>query len=209
MWKSKFYRAFVASRRPPRHRRDACSIAWLISTQGFTRIVEPATHFPPRSNEGTWQIASRPATRMSATYGLRFRCDGRRRTSASTSACCSPSVKSASLDSGSVRSADFARFAPLLGFGVRVAVRLAIASVQIRRQRNVVGDVVLCDGVLQCNDVLFLRSQQRREGGLQAVFLQHRDHVRRMRLCCCAGDANLVKVAAQCGYLRLDDKMAL
>ena len=43
-------------------------------------------------------------------------------------------------------------------------MRLAIASVQIRRQRNVVGDVVLRDGVLQCNDVLFLGAQQRREG---------------------------------------------
>ena len=89
--------------------------------------------------------------------------DGRRRTSASTSACVAsspPSVKSASLDSGSVRSADLARFALLLGcFGVRVAVRLAIASVQSRRQRNVVGDVVLRDGVLQCNNVLFLGAE--------------------------------------------------
>ena len=118
-------------------------------------------------------------------------------------------MKSASLDSGSVRSADLARFAPLLGFGVRVAVRLAIASVQIRRQRNVVGDVVLRDGVLQCNDVLFLGSQQRREGGLQRVFLEHTDRVRRMRLCCCCTMQISCAGSTLSGYLRLDDKMAL
>ena len=28
VWKSKFYGAFESSRRPPRHRRGACSMAW-------------------------------------------------------------------------------------------------------------------------------------------------------------------------------------
>ena len=42
VWKSKFYGAFSAesSRRPPRHRRDACSMAWRCRSQRGHVVAE-------------------------------------------------------------------------------------------------------------------------------------------------------------------------